>query len=1170
MVESSRPKSFVAQCLCAILLFLANFAFCGDDAGGLRLQRAAVIGDAKIADLVTVKLSQSKLELLERGQIEKIMKEKEFINLCDAGGIADRLEIGRMLDADALIILSQDAIGAKPVVKLVICECRQGARLAVHLIPNENSDLEKVAGLISEKVEQAVSKYSGQRLRLVAVPPFLSKNLTHDYDRMQSIYACLLANVLSAYPGVATLEIEEARSIQQELAGKDLDAGRQVPCFVEGTFRMDKESKDSPVQVAFEVDVSTAGDKEKVNSGKIPLDVAHKWLTEGLAAMIMRQKAVKSSLPVEEQTKHFLSKADEFHSVGAMWQAADLREAYLLLYPQNAKQRLLLISEYRSEMNPYITGVTRENIKNPSNQLLEYYRANIVKAVDAYRMNLTHLEYLVRNRLIKREDALRLYRADITGVGCSTPDHLFNMMPHLKDPRFRIIQQEGGRNTEILEEDFIFNVAPHILELPTEYKSKDEIIDLNSSWHDVSIKKLIHRADRDEYILDKGILDKIWQFLIKDTPNELSVSAEMSEFIENILRPLGEGEKGDYYAWEHATDITDSFFRGRFEELMAANNKVLKIYGRFGLFLMKAYKLNKETSKTEIQMAIDELDSIINDYKKLNTSDAKEYSPREEYERCFAGILNNKRRYLQGLIEPPKPKPSASVSKNPTPSAVSSPSLVTYEKIDLRLDNDDKNKSSTSRICISNIINCDEQFEIYSNGSQIYVMHEKDVLKKIVDVSPDSFRSLVWDGRHIWAGLEKAGINIFDSNGTMVSVLDSNSIPPFEKGLLLHAIGEGRILAVGSFGKYSRSWIAIIDVNKDILNPEVNVISECTRRPDYNIDAVFSHGIETDVVYEPVNIIPYSPYGQKAAATPFLLVNRDRCYPHKYFPLIVGIDSLKVSAYPEAVSPEFTNITWNGLLFTFNSSNVGLFINAPRGKRWINNSKRLNYNKNVYHPLETIFCSQGWLYVSGVCPRRIKLDCLYEEILDYNLHSKIYLLGFSKFYGLLGQEGGKLYKATIKDELTRCPSLTQQQSDMFFRFMLKDDFKTILNSRMKLKLDEHIQKAREKYAEDLSSGKIDEAFIRALDKYKNAKREDIYKAYSELIRVSDRRSVAPLISLLGETTNKDVKRYIAAALGTLGNQKKCGDDNSYIVDILCILLFDDDAAGEAAKALGKM
>ena len=97
--------------------------------------------------------------------------------------------------------------------------------------------------------------------QIIGVGPFLSQNLLHDFDYLQSGFAALLAQGLSTYPGVAVLEIEEVRAIgrELELSGGEL-SDRVVPVILEGEYRMSEQARVvTPSAAELDVTVKAAG-----------------------------------------------------------------------------------------------------------------------------------------------------------------------------------------------------------------------------------------------------------------------------------------------------------------------------------------------------------------------------------------------------------------------------------------------------------------------------------------------------------------------------------------------------------------------------------------------------------------------------------------------------------------------------------------------------------------------------------------------------------------------------------------------------------------------------------------------------------------------------------------------------------------------------------------------
>ena len=94
--------------------------------------------DAGLGDLVTVELSKEKgLELVDRADLDAVTKELQLAAVFEAGAAAERLKMGQLLKADALLLLS---IGNAPkgrALKIVVSECRCGARLRIEYLPYE-------------------------------------------------------------------------------------------------------------------------------------------------------------------------------------------------------------------------------------------------------------------------------------------------------------------------------------------------------------------------------------------------------------------------------------------------------------------------------------------------------------------------------------------------------------------------------------------------------------------------------------------------------------------------------------------------------------------------------------------------------------------------------------------------------------------------------------------------------------------------------------------------------------------------------------------------------------------------------------------------------------------------------------------------------------------------
>ena len=74
----------------------------------------------------------------------------------------------------------------------------------------------QLAKRIASVVNAARQQFADGIRCLIAVSPFVSRDLDHDFDHWQNGFAALVEQALITVPGVTVLELEEARSIGQE------------------------------------------------------------------------------------------------------------------------------------------------------------------------------------------------------------------------------------------------------------------------------------------------------------------------------------------------------------------------------------------------------------------------------------------------------------------------------------------------------------------------------------------------------------------------------------------------------------------------------------------------------------------------------------------------------------------------------------------------------------------------------------------------------------------------------------------------------------------------------------------------------------------------------------------------------------------------------------------
>lgn len=83
------------------------------------LKRWAILADddlrkTGISDLLAVELTSPGFELVEREQIDAVLAEQQLARSFGAVGTANRVQLGQLLHADALVLLRRDAAGQTP------------------------------------------------------------------------------------------------------------------------------------------------------------------------------------------------------------------------------------------------------------------------------------------------------------------------------------------------------------------------------------------------------------------------------------------------------------------------------------------------------------------------------------------------------------------------------------------------------------------------------------------------------------------------------------------------------------------------------------------------------------------------------------------------------------------------------------------------------------------------------------------------------------------------------------------------------------------------------------------------------------------------------------------------------------------------------------------------
>lgn len=188
---------------------------------------------------------------LERTEIEKVLQERAISSLLGPAACAERAAVGRILKADLLILLQHVAEPAE-YAKLVVCETASGLRLASHSVPLSQKTEDNAAEIVLF-ARQAIAKHGEEIREICAVPPFISHELSYEYDHLKSAYAKLIEQAIRDRPGLLTVELQEAQAISKEVRLTGAQIRRALPLYVLGEFRHEGKGEGRSLAVRLRV-----------------------------------------------------------------------------------------------------------------------------------------------------------------------------------------------------------------------------------------------------------------------------------------------------------------------------------------------------------------------------------------------------------------------------------------------------------------------------------------------------------------------------------------------------------------------------------------------------------------------------------------------------------------------------------------------------------------------------------------------------------------------------------------------------------------------------------------------------------------------------------------------------------------------------------------------------
>lgn len=768
------PKPFI---LALVLLVLSLTAAKGEE---LRLRRWAVIATGEVVasglpDLLTVELSQNEsLELVERDQLQAVMSELQLSAIVRADQVSSRLQLGRTLKANALMVLSFERSDEKQLLRVVVCDADLGVRLwEGRFVYRGKDDIEQLIQRCATTVDEVRQRFAGGVQHIIAVPAFLSEDFEHRFDYLQTRCSDLLSSSLTAHAGVAVVEIEEARAIRLEFENTLSGAlDRPISSIVKATYRVDLSDKGSQRRVNFKIELARNDDQREQIEKTLDVDTVGSWLVQDLTnRLITTSKRNSPALSPEVQNEILTRHAQRFAELGHWEQSISLRETALVLDPNNALQRALLISEYQHRFLPDVisNGYPSRFAKSLPPESRE--RA-LRQAAHDYEFGLDHLAWLIRNRMINRVDAVGMlgkhtwYRPPYEIVAEASQDTL---------------KRDVMQPAIVAQRRFLRDVYPLVMKLPDGRRLPKHLSEPFYGAQYVITNHVISDVGFNGFSSES--LVSLRELLTRHLAADARTSSSLLGLIGYTHVP-GPGDDS-YTAWiELLTDLSRS------------DRDLARLYGKYGL---------AHDKKMTTRLTLD-LDHLLTEVQRMGRTDEPIYD-----------VINLR-------MGRPKPQPVREPTA-PLPRGFIGPlGRMHLEPLQFVVDGKENVHSQPH---IIGMLRCGD-VDAYWSKDQFFVMHEPDVLTEIklttLTAEHALFWEVTWDGEFIWLHAYGRGIVAVRPDGTGLTSFKGRT-PGYSKGHRIIGLSPGRALMAGSFGKTNRAWCGLLEIGENGQS-SVNVFFE--------------------------------------------------------------------------------------------------------------------------------------------------------------------------------------------------------------------------------------------------------------------------------------------------------------------------------------------------------
>ncbi len=923
--------------------------------------------------------------------------------------------------ADALVLLGIIEHNDQRFLQMTISDCRYGARLGVEHFPIVEGKADEAVSRCTAAINATRERFPAGVQQMIGVPPFVSRNLTHDYDHLQSAYASLVAESLRAQPGVAVIEIDEAQEIRKELAlaGDRLEQ-RVVPLFVEGTYKVTAADPASPPTIEIDVRLTDEiGVGQDIHEKQLSEEEVIRFLREDLPRQILQgtESRRPGSLTAAQQRELLRSRAETFFQLGEYEHATALREAALLLQADDWRERLVLIGYYRRWFE-------FRKLADDSHRLTdaEVTRRRHADRLAIFYKMLPHVEILVRRRQLNLGEAVQVAAMACRGI---------TIMSLASENEY------GGQAKQVADE-FFWRVYPAIPGLDAS---------LRKGSYDASLQKMmgwqvreIPPSPRERQL--RHFDESAIFYILAHSPRPASIGRSLSHgdysrtlddlyrYLTQLAPPWPTQPGGNLVVANlnrliETGCLTQEDVRAFYQRLIHSGSPLAAFYGRCGLLSLD---LNVSQDAKIDSRALHEIDSLLESVHRFDGGE----SYRRGEAKYLTELLGQMRSAITRRIDGTVAQKRHELPPNPIPAIVPSPQ-VTFVPI------------PSVECPWYGLVKCNDSLDVMWSFDSVFVMRQRGDLDKIftLDTGSNYYRptdqvySAGWDGRNVWVATMSSGVFIVSPDGEIVGQVDlDDGLPLVDAGLLsrpvrgyvhassnsplrLHPISLGRCLAIGQYGKEKRIWIALLSLGDgdDDATYRAKVFHTATKDSSERRAAAQE---DPEALFTPSWLLEHQP----PDAARMLLVGRqfgNQVQPSSR-PLAIDLDTFAVNVFPSYFPTPFNT----GLCARFGIGGSIVFagprqidlLSPPeeKGQEW--NVQSILERPNLQStPRPHLLQYQGSLYNPGELWTRIDCGSWEAEPLNTTptLHQyRFENYGVSAHYGMIAWNADdRLYQVSI-------------------------------------------------------------------------------------------------------------------------------------------------------------